>query len=99
MTTSQGNLELLQDPVAQRLLQSRLPARLAYSWKDGLPRVVPIGFHWNGSEIVFGTPPGSPKMKVFHDGMKVAPSTSSNAFPARSSEPWRRAVPDVADLP
>jgi hypothetical protein len=48
MPTSQGDLELLNDPVARRLLASPVPARLAYTWTDGTPRVVPIGFHWNG---------------------------------------------------
>ena len=33
---------ILSDPVAQDLLTSRIPARLAYCWKDGTPRVVPI---------------------------------------------------------
>jgi hypothetical protein len=43
MPTVQGDLGLLNEPVAQRLLQSRIPARLAYVWADGTPRVVPIG--------------------------------------------------------
>jgi len=55
MPTKQGGLELLQTPVAQELLQSNIPARLAYVWRDGTPRVIPIWFHWNGEEIVLGT--------------------------------------------
>jgi len=35
MPTVQGDLALLNEPVAQRLLQSRIPARLAYVWGDG----------------------------------------------------------------
>ena len=62
---------MLNDPVAQKLLHSPLPARLAYVWKDGSPRVVPIGFHWDGKQIVLGTPPAAPKLKVI-DGAKVA---------------------------
>jgi hypothetical protein len=38
----QGSLELLDDPVAKALLESVNPARLAYTWMDGSPRVVPI---------------------------------------------------------
>ena len=64
MASPQGDIALLREPVAQQLLQSKLPARLAYNWRDGTPRVVPIGFHWNGNEIVLGTPPDAPKMKV-----------------------------------
>ena len=81
MTSSQGSVELLQDPVAQRLLQSPLPARLAYTWTDGSPRVIPIGFHWNGAEVVFGTPPDSPKMHALRDGAKVAVTIDTDEMP------------------
>jgi hypothetical protein len=81
MPTKQGDLTLLQDPVAQEMLQSRVPARLAYNWTDGSPRVVPIGFHWNGSEVVLGTPPGAPKLKALKDGDKVALSIDGDTFP------------------
>lgn len=81
MPTQQGNTALLDDPVAQRLLQSTVPARLAYCWRDGTPRVVPIGFHWNGTEIVLGTPSTAPKMKVLRDGAKVALTIDSDNLP------------------
>jgi nitroimidazol reductase NimA-like FMN-containing flavoprotein (pyridoxamine 5'-phosphate oxidase superfamily) len=81
MPTRQGDLALLDDPVAQRLLQSTIPARLAYTWTDGTPRVVPIGFHWNGSEIVLGTFPDAPKMKALRDGAKVALTIDSDTMP------------------
>ena len=47
----QGSLGLLDDPVAQALLGSANPAKLAYSRMDGSPRVVPIWFHWTGEQI------------------------------------------------
>ena len=81
MATHQGDLALLEDPVAQRLLQSPVPARLAYVWTDGTPRVVPIGFHWNGKEVVLGTPPDAPKMKVLKDGTTVALSIDTTTPP------------------
>jgi len=81
MATQQGSLALLDDPVAQKLLQSTLPARLAYNWSDGTPRLIPIGFHWNGQEIVLGGPPDAPKMKVLHDGAKVALTIDSDNMP------------------
>jgi Pyridoxamine 5'-phosphate oxidase len=81
MATQQGSLALLDDPVAQKLLQSTLPARLAYNWSDGTPRVVPIWFHWNGKEIVLGTFPAAPKMKVLKDGTKVAVTIDSDSMP------------------
>src|SRR5438067_2262097 len=81
MTTKQGDLALLNDPVAQKMLQSTIPARFAYTWRDGTPRVVPIGFHWNGKEIVLGTFPDAPKMKVLQDGAQVALTIDSDTMP------------------
>ena len=42
MEPKQGDLALLQLPLAQELLHAAVPARLAYVWSDGTPRVVPI---------------------------------------------------------
>ena len=46
----QGDLGLLEDEAAQRLLVSTVPAHLAYSWRDGAPRNTPIWFHWDGRQ-------------------------------------------------
>ena len=81
MPTIQGDIGLLNEPMAQRLLQSRIPARLAYVWSDGTPRVVPIGFHWNGSEVVLGTPPDAPKVSVLADGAPVALTIDGHEMP------------------
>jgi len=78
MSTKQGDVGLLQDPVAQHLLQSQGPAHLAYNWRDGTPRVVPIGFHWNGEELVMATAVDAPKTKVLTDGSQVAVSIDSD---------------------
>ncbi|MFN8472982.1 MAG: pyridoxamine 5'-phosphate oxidase family protein [Anaerolineae bacterium] len=72
MTTKQGDLSLLNDPVAQQLLQSTNPARLAYVWKDGTPRVVPIWFYWNGKEVVLGGPAAAPKVEALQQNPHVA---------------------------
>ncbi|MGK8509589.1 pyridoxamine 5'-phosphate oxidase family protein [Nocardia asiatica] len=51
----QGDLRLLGTPIAQRLLNdSTLVARLAYTSKDGTPRLIPVNFLWNGEEVVIG---------------------------------------------
>jgi len=81
MAMQQGSLDLLNDPLAQQLLTSTLPARLAYTWTDGTPRVVPIWFHWNGAEVVLGSPPDAPKLRALHDGDKVALSIDGDTFP------------------
>ena len=51
----QGDLRLLETPIAAELLSSTIPARVAYTAKDGTPRVVPTWFHWTGEELVMPT--------------------------------------------
>jgi len=80
-TMATGGPELLQDPVAQELLASRIPARLAYSWNDGTPRVVSIWFHWDGTDLVMATLPGAPKLKALHTGDRVAITIDTNDPP------------------
>jgi nitroimidazol reductase NimA-like FMN-containing flavoprotein (pyridoxamine 5'-phosphate oxidase superfamily) len=79
--TEQGNLSLLDDPVAQELLHSTNLARLAYTWRDGTPRVVPIWFHWDGQAIVLGSPPNAPKVDVLPDNSKVALTIDRDEWP------------------
>src|SRR4029077_10035646 len=81
MPVQQGDLELLQHPVAQELLASRIPARLAYVWRDGTPRVIPVWFHWNGQEIVLGTPLKAPKLQAISSNTKVALTIDSDTWP------------------
>ena len=81
MKVKQGDLALLQDPASQELLHSKIPARLAYVWTDGTPRVVPIWFHWNGREVVMGTPSRAPKLKALAKNPKVSLTIDNNEFP------------------
>jgi Pyridoxamine 5'-phosphate oxidase len=77
----QGGLELLNDPVASALLNSVNPARLAYTWMDGSPRVVPVWFHWTGDQFVLGTPPKAPKLKALAADPRVALTIDDTAWP------------------
>ncbi len=83
MPTKQGDLSLLNDPVAQELLHSPTLARVAYTWTDGTPRVIPIWFHWTGEEIVLGTPPTAPKLKALRQHPQVAITIDTEAFPSK----------------
>jgi hypothetical protein len=62
----------MEDPVAQRLLNSTNPARLAYIAREGTPRVVPVGFLWNGETLVIGTVPSSAKVTALRTNPAVA---------------------------
>ena len=81
--TNQGDLALLEDDIAKGLLGSTIPARFAYLWKDGTPRVVPIWFHWTGQEFVLGTPPAAPKLKALPTNRRVALTIDSDTMPYR----------------
>jgi len=81
MPVKQGDLSLLQHPAAQEMLASKIPARLAYIATDGTPRVIPIWFHWNGKDIVMGTPPKAPKLKALKKNPRVSMTIDNNEFP------------------
>ncbi|HXY02736.1 MAG TPA: pyridoxamine 5'-phosphate oxidase family protein, partial [Terriglobales bacterium] len=81
MPVKQGSLELLQHPASKQLLQSTIPARLAYVWTDGTPRVIPIWFHWNDREFVLASPPKAPKLKALAKNPKVALTIDDDTFP------------------
>jgi hypothetical protein len=51
----QGNLRLLETDIAINLLASSIPARVAYTARDGTPRVIATWFHWTGEELVMPT--------------------------------------------
>ena len=74
MTSIQGDLALLDHPIAQDLLTAPIPARLAYVWLDNTPRVVPIWFHWDGHgrELYFDSPIAAPKVKALRANSSVA---------------------------
>jgi hypothetical protein len=68
----QGDLRLLGTSLAQELLAAPIPARLAFVWTDGTPRVIPTWFHWTGSEIVMVTFTAGPSIGVRHPATRLA---------------------------
>jgi Pyridoxamine 5'-phosphate oxidase len=73
--------QVLNDPLAQQLMASSIPARLAYTGEDGLPRAIPIGFHWDGANFVVCTVPKSPKVKALAVRPDVAMTIDTETFP------------------
>lgn len=84
MSAERGDVALLNDPVAQELLQSRQLAHFAYVAPDGTPRNVPIWFHWNGEELVFGTPPDAPKIDMLRGNASVAITIDTVSLPYKA---------------
>jgi hypothetical protein len=88
MVLPQGDLRLLDEDVAQRLLASALPARMAYTATDGTPRVVPSWFQWTGVELVMPTFIAAPhvsrpaaRIKALRVNPAVAVSIDTDDFP------------------
>jgi hypothetical protein len=72
---------VLRDPVAQRLLDSPLLARLAYNGLDGAPRVVPVGYLWTGAEFVVCTATEAPKVRSLGRDPRVALTIDTDTQP------------------
>ncbi len=83
MTNASAIADLLH-PDAEQLLRSPDPARLAYDGRDGFPRVIPIGFLWNGSAIVVCTAPTAPKVKALTERPQIALTIDDIGPPAKA---------------
>lgn len=79
-----GDVALLAHPVAQALLQSTLPARLAYTARDGAPRVIPMQFHWTGRDVVLNSWPDDPKVAALQAHPRVALTIDTAEPPFRA---------------
>lgn len=67
-----GDVEQLREPGAQELLRTGQPLRLAYAGRDGLPRVIPIGFLWKEERLFVCTAPSAPKVAALSERPNVA---------------------------
>jgi hypothetical protein len=77
----QGDVRLLDTDVAQRLLASTELARLAYVAADGTPRVFPMLFHWNGTEVVMSTFAGASKIAALRAKPHIAITIDTSGTP------------------
>jgi nitroimidazol reductase NimA-like FMN-containing flavoprotein (pyridoxamine 5'-phosphate oxidase superfamily) len=74
----------LATPGAQELLASTSAAHLAYTGKDGTPRVIPVGFFWTGDQFVIATATTSPKVAALSAHPDVALSIDSGDTPEQA---------------
>lgn len=72
--------EVLNRPLSQELLARDL-TRLAYIGTDGSPRAIPIGFSWNGTELVMCSPPNAPKVAALRQNPAVALTIDTEVHP------------------
>jgi hypothetical protein len=85
---AQGDLRLPDSEVAQRLLSSTIPARLAYVATDGTPRVIATWFSWTGEELVISTFLAAPhvhrpatRLGALRTHLDVAVTIDTDSFP------------------
>ncbi len=95
MRNRQQVAQELTQPGAQQLLHDGLLARLAYNGCDGFPRVIPIGFVWNGTSVVVCTVPVSPKVKAISSRPNVALTIDTGSTPAEAKALLLRGVATV----
>jgi uncharacterized pyridoxamine 5'-phosphate oxidase family protein len=88
--------EVLNRPLSQELLARDLN-RLAYVAKDGTPRSVPMGFVWNGSEIVMCTAKNAAKLHALRQNPAVAMTIDTEVFPPKMLLVRGQAELDVVD--
>ena len=100
----QGDLRLLDTPLAQRLLRSTIPARMAYTAPDGTPRLVPSWFHWTGTELVLPTFLAAPhvagparRLRALRERPSVAVSIDTETFPTEILQLRGQVVIDEVD--
>jgi hypothetical protein len=59
-------------PIAQRLLHDEPLLRLSYTALDGGPRVIPLGYLWDGNSFLVWTIPISAKVRALEADPRVA---------------------------
>jgi hypothetical protein len=74
--------EVLNQPLSQELLARDL-TRLAFIGLDGTPRSIPIGFVWNGAEIVMCTAKNARKLPALRRSPAVALTIDTEAHPPK----------------
>ena len=82
MRTEDVSAELAK-PISRELLSSSVPARLAYTGRDGGPRVIPVGFWWDGAQVLVFTVPSSAKVPALNRDPRVAITIDTQGFPPR----------------
>ncbi len=74
---------VLAKPLSVELLESSIPARLAYTGRDGDPRVIPVSYHWTGSRILVFTAPKAAKVAALRQNPRVALTIDTAGLPPR----------------
>jgi len=75
--------DVMAKPYARQLVESQIPARIAYTGLDGDPRVVPVGYDWDGTHIRFASVMGSAKNDALRSNPQVAITIDTEGYPPK----------------
>jgi hypothetical protein len=89
--------DVMAEPIAQQLLREVPISHLAYTGLDGGPRVIPIGYLWDGETFQFWTIPGAPKLRALQADPRVAITIDVNTAPPRVLFARGRAALEVVE--
>jgi hypothetical protein len=77
-------IDELSQEGSRDLLENATLLRLAYNGRDGLPRVIPIGFLWNGTAIVICTVMTAPKVRALRSRPDAALTIDVGSTPTEA---------------
>jgi hypothetical protein len=64
--------QVMELPIARQLLREEPILHLSYTARDGGPRVIPVGYIWDGARFQMWTIPGAPKVDALRADGRVA---------------------------
>jgi pyridoxamine 5'-phosphate oxidase-like protein len=64
--------QVMELPITRQLLREEMILHLSYTARDGGPRVIPIGYVWDGERFLMWTIPGSAKVGALQADDRVA---------------------------
>lgn len=89
--------QVLELPISRQLLRDEPIMHLSYTGRDGGPRVIPIGYLWDGARFLMWTIPGAPKVDALQADGRVAITIDVPGPPPRVLLVRGRAVLETVD--
>ena len=89
--------QVLELPISRQLLRDEPIMHLSYTGRDGAPRVIPIGYLWDGARFLMWTIPGAPKVDALQADGRVAITIDVPGPPPRVLLVRGRAVLETVD--
>jgi Pyridoxamine 5'-phosphate oxidase len=89
--------QVMAMPIARQLLRDEPVLHLSYTARDGAPRVIPIGYVWDGGSFRMWTAPGSAKVGALRADPRVAITIDIPGPPPRVLLVRGRATLETAD--